>query len=154
MPSIRSMRSAKGRAASAAVWARRSLEAATIFMAEVILRVDLTLVILSLRSLRLGMNSYTPLRDDFSGAAGACLLSEDRPRDPWVTKRRPAPDRLTDSGAERRGDQAKVLAKATMAAFSFSSVSALICLSAAIEVKISGDFALISASRPASKRPT
>jgi len=40
VPSIRSMRSAKGRAASAAVCARRSFEAATIFMAEVICMVD------------------------------------------------------------------------------------------------------------------
>jgi hypothetical protein len=45
------MRSAYGRAASAADCARRSLLAATIFMADVILRVDLTLLIRARRSL-------------------------------------------------------------------------------------------------------
>jgi hypothetical protein len=49
------MRDEYGRAASAATWARRSFDAETIFMADVILRVDLTLAILSRRSLRLAM---------------------------------------------------------------------------------------------------
>ncbi len=53
--SIRSMRSAYGRAASAWLCARRSLLAATIFMALVILRVDLTLLIRARRALRLAM---------------------------------------------------------------------------------------------------
>src|SRR5690606_36075586 len=53
--SIRSIRSAKGRAASACSWARRSFAAATIFMAEVIFCVDLTLLIRFRRSLRLAM---------------------------------------------------------------------------------------------------
>jgi hypothetical protein len=44
-----------GRAASACSWARRSLDAATIFMAEVILRVFFTLLMRTRRSLRLGI---------------------------------------------------------------------------------------------------
>jgi hypothetical protein len=51
------MRSAYGLEASACSWARRSLAAATIFIAEVIFCVDLTLVMRVLSSLRLGMPS-------------------------------------------------------------------------------------------------
>src|SRR5262249_10310881 len=53
--STRSIRSAKGRAASTCSTARRSREAATTFIAEVIFWVDLTLRIRSRKSFRLGM---------------------------------------------------------------------------------------------------
>src|SRR5215813_9053284 len=52
--STRSIRSAKGRAASTCSTARRSLEAATTFIAEVIFWVDLTLRIRIRKDLRLG----------------------------------------------------------------------------------------------------
>src|SRR5262249_55275152 len=63
-PSMRSMRSAYGRAASACSCARRSFAAATIFMADVIFCVDLTLLILMRRSLRLGMCDLFGAYDD------------------------------------------------------------------------------------------
>ena len=54
-PTMRSMRSEKGRAASAASCARRSLDAATSFIAEVIFWVWRTLLMRTRRSLRLAM---------------------------------------------------------------------------------------------------
>src|SRR4051812_717965 len=53
--SMRSMRSAYGRAASACACARRSFDAATIFMAEVIFCVDFTLLMRVRSAFRLGM---------------------------------------------------------------------------------------------------
>jgi hypothetical protein len=55
--SIRDMRSANGRAASACSCARRSFAAATIFMAEVIFCVDLTLLMRTRSDLRLAMRA-------------------------------------------------------------------------------------------------
>ena len=53
--SIRSIRSAYGREASACCCARRSFDAATIFMAEVIFWVDFTLLMRVRRAFRLGI---------------------------------------------------------------------------------------------------
>src|SRR4051812_31420244 len=55
LPSMRAMRSAYGRAASAASCERRSFAAATIFMAEVIFLVDCVEAMRTRRSFKLGM---------------------------------------------------------------------------------------------------
>src|SRR5687768_2405497 len=70
------MRSAKGRAASAAVCARRSFAAATICMALVIFCVAFTEAMRLRRSLRLGIErSYSPLRKRLGeGLDGALQL--------------------------------------------------------------------------------
>jgi hypothetical protein len=54
---MRSIRSAYGLAASACCCARRSFDAATIFMAEVIFCVDLTLLMRVRSAFRLGIGS-------------------------------------------------------------------------------------------------
>ena len=61
LPSTFSMRSAKGRAASAATGARRSFEAATICMALVIFCVALVAAMRFRRSFRLGISSQSLL---------------------------------------------------------------------------------------------
>ncbi len=78
------IRSAKGRAASAASWARRSFAAATICIALVILRVFFTLPMRFFKSLRLGID-YLPcpaLRRSLSQKRQVlhAWLSPDRPK--------------------------------------------------------------------------
>ena len=60
LPSTRSIRSANGRAASAAIWARRSFDAATICIALVIFCVALVAAMRTRMSLREAMSSQSP----------------------------------------------------------------------------------------------